>query len=98
MDKKVSFPKEGISETIKADVNVKLIHDFDRFSNGHMLMTITEATVHDKDGKEVAKIRVDMGGSTVQAIIGGRSWTISIRELWPIFAEADKNYLEKEAK
>ena len=94
--KKSAMPEGGITEKVGANIGVELMNDFENFSNGHMLMTITEVKIG-KEGKELGVIRFDMNGMAVQAIIGKRSWMISVRELWPIFLEADERY-RKDAK
>jgi hypothetical protein len=91
--KKRTIKKGEIQKLIKKPIAVVLDNDLDRFSNGWMIMAITEAKIS-LDGKEVGSIRFDVGGTTVQGLIGSRAWSISIKELWSIFCEADQEYME----
>lgn len=89
---KAAFPKEGVAKTITLPVKVKLLHDFDRYSNGSMMMTITDVQVK-KDDKVMGNIRVDASGASIGCSIGRRMWSISVDQLWPLFEVADIQHL-----
>lgn len=90
--RKPTMTKGQFTEQLSLPVEVELINDLDRFSNGWIQMSLTEVTIRE-GGKEIGRITVDMGGMTVAGQIGRRTWTISVKQLWQLFAQADENYL-----
>lgn len=94
--KKSAFVKGSVAYEIASKPEVVLDCDLDRFSNGFLHISITDVKIR-QDSKEVGSISVDVQGCAVHAIIGSRTWSISMRELWPLFVEADERYV-KESK
>ena len=76
--------KPKLPEIVKQDsvpLDFKLASDFDRFSNGSILMTITEASFKHPDTGEQEHIRVSMGGNELEVTSGSRRWRVSFNEI-----------------
>lgn len=100
--KKPKMPKKPIKIKLPAGMEAKLLHDFERFSNGRMLMTVTSAEVSDK-GKQIGYIRGDATAPRIEVGIyqdgdgnRARSWIIEAEDLFGAVLEADKAYAAKQ--
>jgi hypothetical protein len=91
-----SMPSEPIKVTLNGEVTATLMHDFDRYSNGKMMMAVTSATVK-QDGKEIGDIRGDISAPILAVSFGQRSWLISSEDLFAAVLEADRKYQAEQA-
>ena len=79
-----------------ATTKVHLMLDLERYSSGHLSMTIDSAVVNEneegQEPKKIGEIRLGMGcGVSVE--IGGRIWGINPIDLYKIAKQADDAYL-----
>lgn len=74
--------------TLDITVTLVLDHDFERFSNGNMRMTLERSEVSD-DGQIVGHVASVMPNGTVVKI-GSRSYYLSPMDLWNAVADAEK--------
>lgn len=73
--------------TLRITVDVVLDHDFERFSNGNMRMTLERSDVSN-DGEVVGHVASVMPSGTVVKV-GSRSYYLSPLVLWNAVAEAE---------
>ena len=85
------FPSNGITR-ICGPMELKLDHDFDRFSNGSLRMCMEPVTVSE-DGKEIGLVAGCMGGG-ICVSIGGRQWYLDAMELFIAVRKLDTEYEE----
>lgn len=73
----------------------KLLHDFDRYQNGGMLMKLSDTHLTASDGEtNIGKFGMAIGGA-LYAEIGGRTWTINPMQLFEAILKAEKEqYLD----
>jgi hypothetical protein len=90
---KPKMPEEGIIKEVVVCVPVRLTSDFNRYSNGTILMSITRATFTLPDGR-TGSIHVSVGGDSAEIEFGGkRSWNVKLNPLVDAALEAEKIYL-----
>jgi hypothetical protein len=83
------FPKVAPTITVFG-LTFKLLHDFDRYTNGSMLMKISDTTVTFTDGKVEGQFGTAMGG-TMFVQIGNRTWVMDDRDRFiRAFLEAEE--------
>ncbi len=97
MDKRTKFPKKA-PEITTGPMTFQLLHDFDRFNNGSMLMKIADCNPtfkgKDADGKAVeGSCGTAIGGLTFVEI-NGRCWACTPQALVDAVLAAEKVYLE----
>lgn len=80
-----------------AGVEAKLLNDFDRYSNGSMLMRMTDTEMTlTQDDKEVGTVGAAMGGG-IFVKIENRLWKIDSISLFEAVQRAEKEQYEKGA-
>lgn len=96
VEAKPQMPADPILINLKG-VTAKLLNDLDRYSNGHMIMTMNHAEVT-ADGKALGAIRSGAMSPCLEVIIyrdgnaqskGGRSWLIDSEQLFEAVLAAD---------
>lgn len=92
MSEKPKLEKNSVVKTIDVKLDISLGADFERYSSGSMLMTMSKATFKG-DGVE-GTLCVDMGGTIVEVSLGSRRWRIKLADLIPAVMEADSQYLK----
>lgn len=79
---KVPFP-EMVPTITLPPLTMRLLHDFDKYSNGKMLMKFADTEIRFEDDKN-KKIKGSVGaamGGTIYVEIGGRCWAMSPMDL-----------------
>lgn len=74
--------------TLEITVSLVLDHDFERFSNGNMRMTLERSDVADDDGQEVGHVASVMPNGVVVKV-GSRSYYLSPMDLWNAVEKAE---------
>lgn len=68
-----------------------LTRDFDKYSNGKMMMTYAKATAKDENGKEVGHVAFSVGGEAIEVCIGRRAYSISSTDLFNAVMAAEES-------
>lgn len=92
MSEKPKLERNACQHIVDLKLPISLGADFERYSSGSMLMTMSKATFKG-DGVE-GTMCVDMGGTVVEVSLGSRRWRIKLADLIPAVMEADLRYLE----
>jgi hypothetical protein len=101
---KLEMKSHEIVQNVDAKIEIVLDSDMRRFRNGFLRMGITDVKVTDTETKkELGSIMFSIEGTTVYALMGEpskdgqgrRQWSISVKELWPLFVAADKKYTKE---
>lgn len=88
---KGKLERGAIKQTVNgASLTFELLHDYDKFSNGSIMMNATNATF--KIGEEEGRIGMDMGGTKVEVCIGKRSWVLDVKEIVNHCLSGDEAY------
>jgi hypothetical protein len=74
--------------TLSITLSVVLDHDFERFSNGNMRMTLERSDVASDDGQIVGHVASVMPNGIVVKV-GSRSYYLSPMDLWNAVEEAE---------
>lgn len=95
-DRKPLFPKEGIKLAGCQHTEFELLHDWERYSNGHMLMTLQCGTITDSHtGEKLAEVGVTPA-LEVAVWVGQRLWVIDPKELVQQALAIDAEYLKQQ--
>lgn len=77
---RVPFPSPAPTLTVNQPLVFKLIHDFDKYSNGSMLMKISDCMADFEGDGVKGSVGCAIGG-TIFVQINGRSWTLRPQDL-----------------
>lgn len=84
------MPEPPPSITVDAPVQLSLLHDFDRYSNGLMLMKLSDTNCEVTRGDEkVGAIGMAIGG-TIYIDSGSRLWAFDTIQLFEAVLAAEK--------
>lgn len=99
MTDKPKFPEVAPTITV-AGLTFTLLHDFDRFSNGKMLMKYADCTATFEgeiaDGEKIKGMAGAALGGKVFVEVNGRCWAINANQLVAAVLDAEKPYLRGE--
>lgn len=87
---RVPFPSPAPTLTITGPFTFKLIHDFDRYANGSMLMKISDCMATFDDGNGLTGAVGAAIGATIFVQVGGRTWTLKPDALVEAVIAAEK--------
>lgn len=91
---KPTLEKGAVTEKVAIDeLVVTLLRDHERFSNGLLTWTSTNATFQWKG--EQCSVGIDMGGTILDVSIGRRGWKVDIKDIVSAVLEADEAYLAR---
>lgn len=93
---KPEMPEKGIIEKVSVDIEVKLASDYDRFSNGSFLMSISNVPFKTGDNSIEGSLRVSVGGNEADVQLGQRTWRINLSALVQAALDADEKYLKEQ--
>lgn len=91
---KVAFPKPAPTIELKG-IKAELMSDFDRYSDGHIMMSITNCPVHHKK-KEVGSVNFAVNGTAVGITVGKRTYSIDCEQLFAAVMVADEQQRKNE--
>jgi hypothetical protein len=97
MNDKPKLEPESIKKEVSATLQFTLGQDFDRFSNGSIMLTATNATFVTPDTNEKGSVGVDLGGTVIEVCFGLRSWRINVAALVSAAHDADVEYRKEHA-
>lgn len=91
---KPRLPKAGVIKEVQVSVEARLTSDFQRYSNGTVLMGFAGGTFTLDNGTK-GRITISAGGDSIEVTIGekdSRSWAIKLNALVEAAIEADELY------
>ena len=83
--------------TLEVTLGLVLDHDFERFSNGNMRMTLERSEVADDAGKIVGHVASVMPNGVVVKV-GSRSYYLSPMDLWNAVEKAESETAREQSK
>lgn len=93
--RKKKMPEHPPTIAIESPIKLILMHDFDRFENGLLVMRIADTDLRVLNGKkEIGSMGTAMGG-TMYFSHGSRLWKFDASQLWDAAVEAERTqYLQ----
>ena len=96
-NEKAALVPDSIKKEVTANVEFTLAKDFDRFSNGTILLSATNATFKVPDTGEDGSVCVDLGGTVIEVTFGSRAWRLNIAAIVSAAHDADVEYRKERA-
>lgn len=86
---------EGLNIIAEGKLECRLLSDFSKYRNGHILMTYGGGDIVD-DEKEIGRIAADIGNTSLMVTIGEASYQVKYLDIFKLVLDAH-NKAEKQS-
>lgn len=99
MNNRTKMPEPAPTMELKPTITATLLHDFDRFENGSLLMRLSDSEVGVSQGdRQLGRIGVAMGGVLFVQFEKGRLWKLDLMSIFAAAMKADKEWDTEQSK